>query len=186
MRFRFLIRNLLVLLAVIFSVQATSRTDESPKSIAVEKKTKAAKKRIAKRLVTAKPKPATKKPATSGANPRVGKLVATIWNGNKGDTLTFRVSADGKQVIKVKFKGSWSKRDGDEVKVLRNLDPPAPFTISAGKFSGTQNVAKSRMWWEFMGRFKTPTAAEGSYRCVYARSEKDTYNLKWTARYVSP
>jgi hypothetical protein len=123
-----------------------------------------------------------KKPA--GTQPRRGKWIATISNGYKGDTLTFRVSADGKRIERIEFKGHWSNRDGTRVEALRNLDPPAPFAIAGGAVSGTQNVAKSRMWWELTGRFKSATTVEGTYRCAFAGGENDTYRLKWTARYV--
>lgn len=126
-------------------------------------------------------------PAPKGSKPRSGRWIATVHNGYKGDKLTFRVSADGKRIEKVEFTGHWMNRNsasGMAAEVLRNLDPPKPFVVTGGVFSAVQQVPKSRMWWEFTGRFKSATTAEGTYRCSYAGGQNDTYQLKWTARYV--
>lgn len=118
-----------------------------------------------------------------GATPKAGKWLAVVSNGYKGDKLTFTVSADGKRVENVEFIGNWRSRSS-RTEVLINLDPPNPFGVSKGNFSAVQRVEKSRMWWEFIGRFTTATSAEGSYRCAFAGGEYDTYKLKWTAKYV--
>jgi hypothetical protein len=133
---------------------------------------------------------AQNKPKTlpqKGSKPRSGRWVATVHNGYKGDKLTFRVSADGKRVENVEFTGHWMNRNsasGMAAEVLRNLDPPKPFAVNSGAFSAVQQVSKSRMWWEFTGRFTSATTAEGTYRCAFAGGQNDTYQLKWTARYV--
>lgn len=121
------------------------------------------------------------------SKPRSGRWVAVVHNGYKGDKLTFRVSADGKRVENVEFTGHWMNRNsasGIGAEVLRNLDPPQPFAVGGGAFSAVQQVSKSRMWWEFTGKFTSATTAEGTYRCAYAGGQNDTYKLKWTARYV--
>src|SRR5690606_9464745 len=102
--------------------------------------------------------------APKGTKPRSGRWMATVHNGYKGDKLTFRVSADGKRIEKVEFTGHWANRDsssGMAAQVLRDLDPPQPFGVSGGAFSAVQQVPKSRMWWEFTGRFTSATTAEG-------------------------
>ncbi len=162
----------------------------APKPVAA-KKTAAAKKPVVnKKPIAAKskllPKTTAKTPPTSGTKPRAGKWVATVSNGYKGDVLTFRVSADGKRVEKVEFKGYWQNKERTGPEILQNLDPPSAFAVSGGTFSAVQQVVKSRMWWEFIGVFKTATTAEGTYRCAYAGGDNDTYKLKWTAHYVSP
>ncbi len=136
-----------------------------------------------KPVVQNKPKASPQK----GSKPRSGRWVAVVHNGYKGDKLTFRVSANGKQIENVEFTGHWMNRNsasGMAAEVLRNLDPPKPFAVSSGAFSAVQQVPKSRMWWEFTGRFTSATTAEGTYRCAFAGGQNDTYKLKWTARYV--
>lgn len=115
--------------------------------------------------------------------PKPGKWEATVSNGYKGDKITFRVSADGRRIEDVEFKGNWRSRSG-YTETLENLDLPKPVTISKNAFSDTQQVPKAGMWWEFIGNFTSATTAEGSYRCAFAGGENDTYKLKWTAKRV--
>jgi hypothetical protein len=129
------------------------------------------------------PAPATAAPV--GANASPGKWVATISNGYKGDVLTFRVSADGKRIENVEFKGHWRSKSW-RTEVLENLDLPKPVAVSKGTFSDVQTESKAGMWWEFIGLFKSATTAEGSYRCTFAGGENDTFKLKWTAKRVGP
>jgi hypothetical protein len=128
-------------------------------------------------------KETTQTAVITGANPMAGKWEATISNGYKGDKLVFTISADGKQVENVTFTGYWQNRDRT-IEVLKNLDPPNPFLINKGAFSAVQQVSKSRIWWEFTGRFLTYSTAEGTYRVAYAGVENDTYKLKWTAKRI--
>jgi hypothetical protein len=117
------------------------------------------------------------------SGPRPGKWEAVVSNGYKGDVLTFTVSADGKRVENVEFKGHWRSRSS-RTEVLQHLDPPKPFDISKNAFSAVQREEDASMWWEFIGDFTSATTAEGSYRCTFAGGENDTYKLKWTAKRV--
>jgi len=122
-------------------------------------------------------------PAPTGANPMAGKWEATVSNGYKGDKLTFTVAPDGKTIKNVEFKGYWRGSSG--IELLQHLDPPNPFKVTKGGFSGVQQVEQASMWWEFTGRFITATTAEGTYRAAFAGGSSDTYQLKWTAKRVS-
>jgi tetratricopeptide (TPR) repeat protein len=120
-----------------------------------------------------------------GARPRTGRWEARISNGYKGDRLRFRVSRDGKRVENLEFTGSWASRgSGVGLQTLKNLNPPAPFALAEGNFSGTQQAEKERLWWTASGRFLSTRTAEGTYRCAYAGGQNDTYLLKWTAKWV--
>lgn len=117
------------------------------------------------------------------ATPKAGKWEAVVTNGYKGDKITFTVSADGMQIQNVEFNGYWQNK-ARTIEVLKNLDPPNPFMITKGAFSGVQQAPKSRMWWNLTGNFITSTTAEGTYRVAYAGGENDTYKLKWTAKKI--
>jgi hypothetical protein len=122
-----------------------------------------------------------KESGITSIGPKPGRWVATVSNGFKGDQLTFTVSADGKRIENVVFKGHWRSR-ASRTEVLMDLDPPKPFDIIKNSFSGVQQEEKAGMWWEFIGKFTSATTAEGSYRCSFAGGENDTYQLKWTAK----
>ena len=168
------------------TLSQTRKANSSSSKQGLKAASKPASKKKASKKTTAAKKPVVQKPAqSSGTKPRSGKWVATVSNGYKGDTLTFRVSADGKRIENVEFKGYWRSSSGMGPEVLLNLDPPSPFSVMKGAFSAVQQVPKSRMWWDFNGHFLSATSAEGTYRCAYAGGQNDTYKLKWTARYIS-
>jgi len=121
--------------------------------------------------------------ANKGVQPMAGKWKAIVSNGYKGDIITFVVKAGGKTIENVAFAGYW--RSSGRTEVLVNLDPPGAFQIADGLFSEVKQVPNSRMWWEFIGCFKTATTAEGSYRAAYAGGASDTYKLKWEAKRIS-
>lgn len=122
-------------------------------------------------------------PSVAGANPMAGRWEATVTNGYKGDKLFFTVSADGKRITNVVFKGYW-KDPTLGLALVEHLNPPNPFPVTKGAFGAVQQVETARMWWEFIGVFTSPTVAEGSYRAAYAGGVNDTYKLKWTAKRV--
>lgn len=119
-----------------------------------------------------------------GNQPMPGKWKAIVSNGFKGDVITFTVKSGGKLIENVEFVGYW--RSSGSTEILVNLDPPGSFQVTNGLFSAVKRVPDSRMWWEFIGVFKSTTTAEGTYRATFAGGASDTYQLKWTARRIGP
>lgn len=115
---------------------------------------------------------------TSGTKPSGGQWRGTVTNQKGNQTITFRVSGDGRTISDITFVGYWrcSGRTGS----TRNA-PPQNVSISDGAFSSTQNDKPSRLWYEFIGEFSSATTAAGTLRMAFAGTECDTYKLQWTA-----
>jgi hypothetical protein len=113
----------------------------------------------------------------SGAKPGGGLWKATISNGYKGQTLSFRVSADGKIISGVAFKGylicRGSRIEDTQLAPLKNI------VITDDSFADKQ-LYEGQIRIDFNGTFTSATDASGTYR-VMSSTDSDTYELKWTA-----
>jgi hypothetical protein len=118
---------------------------------------------------------------TSGAKPSGGLWRGTISNGYKGQTLTFRVSADGKTISDITFQGylqcTGSRIEDTQLAPLRNV------AVSGGSFEDTQLNGGAKVRFDFNGTFTSATTASGTYR-VMSDTDCDTYKLNWTATRV--
>lgn len=114
---------------------------------------------------------------TSGAKPSGGLWRATISNGYKGQTLSFRVSSNGTTISDVAFQGylicSGSRTENTQLAPLRNI------SISGGSFEDTQLNSGAKVKFIFNGTFSGATTASGTYRAI--ADGCDTYKLNWTA-----
>ncbi len=101
-------------------------------------------------------------------------------NGYKGQTLSFRVSADGMTISDVAFQGylicTGSRTQNTQLAPLRNI------TVSGGSFDDTQLNGGAMVKFIFNGTFTAATTASGTYRTV--ADGCDTYKLNWTASRV--
>jgi len=117
----------------------------------------------------------------AGASPGGGQWRGTISNGYKGQTIGFRVSADGKTISDVVFQGYLIRRGGGiedtQLAPLRNIP------VNGGAFEDTQLNGASKVRFDFTGVFTSATTAEGTYR-VMSDTDCDTYKLNWTASRV--
>jgi hypothetical protein len=120
----------------------------------------------------------------SGATPQSGLWRAKITNVEREETITFRVSANGKQIEDVVFDGFWRCDDAMssfKKGLLKKVDvntPPGVFAISNGAFSDIKK--EPYLAWTFEGAFTGGTTARGTFRIEYS-TECDTYKLEWTA-----
>lgn len=118
---------------------------------------------------------------SSGAKPAGGLWKALISNGYKGQTLSFRVSADGKTIFDITFKGYLQCR-GSRIEDTQ-LAPLKNVTISGGSFEDTQLNGGAKVRFDFSGTFASASSASGTYR-VMSDTDCDTYKLNWTATRV--
>jgi hypothetical protein len=118
---------------------------------------------------------------TSGAKPAGGLWRATISNGYKGQTLSFRVSPDGRTISAVAFQGylicRGSRTENTQLAPLKNV------AVSGGAFADTQLNGGAMVRFEFNGTFTSANTASGTYR-VMSGTDCDTYKLNWTASRV--
>lgn len=121
------------------------------------------------------------KSVSSGTKPSGGLWRATISNGYKGQTLSFRVSANGKMISDITFQGylqcRGSRIENTELAPLENV------AVSGGTFDSTQLNGGAQVRFDFNGVFNSATTASGSYR-VMSSTDCDTYKLNWTASRV--
>ena len=121
-----------------------------------------------------------------GVRPEQGAWRGKITNQGGDQIIEFRVSSDGSLLTDITFVGYWRCPDAmNPTQSTRNA-PPDDVAVIGGAFSSTQNDKPSRLWYEFIGRFDSPGAAQGSLRMAYAGGECDTYKLTWTASKVGP
>jgi hypothetical protein len=117
-------------------------------------------------------------PTQEGARPSGGLWKATISNGYKGQTLSFRVSADGKTISDITFQGylqcRGSRLENTQLAPLENV------AVSGGSFSSMQLNGGAQVRFDFNGTFTSATTASGTYR-VRSSTDCDSYELKWTA-----
>ncbi len=112
----------------------------------------------------------------SGARPGGGLWRGTISNGYTGQTLSFRVSADGKLISAIAFQGYLRCSRQTENTRLAPLENVA---VSSGSFSKTE-LQSPQIRFDFNGTFTSASTAKGTYR-IQSGTECDTYELKWTA-----
>lgn len=117
---------------------------------------------------------------TSGAKPSGGLWKATISNGYKGQTLSFRVSPDGSTISAITFQGYLicrnSRTENTQLAPLKNV------AVSGGVFADKQ-LYEGQIRIDFNGTFTSAATASGTYR-VMSSNDCDTYELKWTASRV--
>ncbi|RYD86789.1 MAG: hypothetical protein EOP50_21830 [Sphingobacteriales bacterium] len=104
-----------------------------------------------------------------------------VSNGMKGDSLFFEISADGRQLQKLTFKGYWRCSGKLE---QTTVGPDGRFAIIGGRAKG--HLAEppgggSTAWrFEIDATINKKTAA-GTFRMNINNLGCDTYLLKWTA-----
>ncbi|RYF90318.1 MAG: hypothetical protein EOO03_03970 [Chitinophagaceae bacterium] len=117
--------------------------------------------------------------------PKKRHFRGAISNGMKGDSLSFDVSADGKKLENLTFKGYWRCSGRLE---STTVGPDGAFTINGNKVD--QHIAEPPDGGSTAWRFKLvadigATAASGTFRMNINNLGCDTYELKWTAKAVA-
>lgn len=102
-------------------------------------------------------------------------------NGMKGDKITFDISADGKKLINLTFKGYW--RCSGKLESL-TAGPKGGYDIVNGNVSG--HISEPPNGGSTAWRFDLEAAIQGSkasgtFRMNINNLGCDTYKLKWTA-----
>ena len=111
----------------------------------------------------------------------VRHFAGAFSNGMKGDSIFFDISADGKRLENLTFKGYWrcsGKLEQTEV------GPEGNFNNRNGKVKGhvTEPPNGGSTAWRFeLDAAIKPTAASGTFRMNINNLGCDTYLLKWTA-----
>lgn len=131
------------------------------------------------------PQPKAKQQGTASgavtARPSGGLWQGTISNGYKGQTIGFRVSADGGTISDVTFHGYFIRKGGGLEET--ELAPLNDIAVSGGRFSDTQLNGGALVRFDFEGEFTGPGTARGTYRAM-SDTDCDTYKLQWTASRV--
>ena len=105
-----------------------------------------------------------------------------ISNGMKGDSLFFRVSADGKKLQDLTFKGYW--RCAGKLEQQRGVGPEGSFNIVNGKASGHISDPPnggSTAWRFDIDATISGNTASGTFRMNINNLGCDTYLLKFNA-----
>jgi len=119
---------------------------------------------------------------TSNNEPaRVRHYAGAISNGMKGDSLFFDVSADGKQLQNLTFKGYWRCSGRLEQTIA---GPDGSFPIENNKVAS--HISEPPDGGSTAWRFELEAAlqadkASGSFRMNINNLGCDTYKLQWTA-----
>jgi hypothetical protein len=124
--------------------------------------------------------PATKTTATVEAK-KIQRFAGAFSNGMKGDSIFFDVSADGKKLENLTFKGYWRCSGRLE---QTTVGPDGAFTITAGKVKDhiTEPPNGGSTAWRFeLEANLEPTKATGTFRMNINNLGCDTYKLNWTA-----
>lgn len=105
-----------------------------------------------------------------------------ISNGMKGDSLSFDISADGKKLENLTFKGYWRCAGRLE---STTVGPDGAFTIVGNKVN--EHISEPPNGGSTAWRFKlvadiTGNTAAGTFRMNINNLGCDTYELKWTAK----
>lgn len=114
-------------------------------------------------------------------NPSVRKFAGVFSNGMKGDSIFFDVSADGKKLMNLTFKGYWRCSGKLE---QTTVGPDGFFTITNGKVN--DHIAEPPNGGSTAWRFELkadvqPKKASGTFRMNINNLGCDTYVLNWTA-----
>lgn len=102
-------------------------------------------------------------------------------NGMKGDKISFDISADGKKLMNLTFKGYWRCSGRLESMVA---GPKGAFDIVNGKVNGhiSEPPNGGSTAWRFdLDATIQGTNASGTFRMNINNLGCDTYKLKWTA-----
>ncbi|MEJ7611017.1 MAG: hypothetical protein WKF88_07550 [Ferruginibacter sp.] len=103
-------------------------------------------------------------------------------NGMKGDSLFFKVSADGKKLQELTFKGYW--RCAGKLEQQRGVGPEGSFDIINGKASGHISDPPdggSTAWRFDIDATISGNTASGTFRMNINNLGCDTYLLKFDA-----
>jgi hypothetical protein len=102
-------------------------------------------------------------------------------NGMKGDSIFFDISADGKKLENLTFKGYWRCSGKLE---QTTVGPDGSFTITGGKVNDhiTEPPNGGSTAWRFeLDAAINGKTASGNFRMNINNLGCDTYKLKWTA-----
>ena len=110
------------------------------------------------------------------------KFTGTFSNGYKGAEISFRLSADGKQMNDLTFNGYW--RCGGSTEQI-TAGPEKAFIVKNGRVSGLitepENGGASAFRFELTAVF-AGKQANGTFRMSVAGLSCDTYKLEWKAK----
>jgi hypothetical protein len=120
--------------------------------------------------------------AEPGSNDFAGKhFKGALSNGMKGDSISFDVSADGKKLTNLTFKGYWRCSGKLE---STTAGPDGSFDIVNGKVSGHLSEPPnggSTAWRFDLEASIEGKNASGTFRMNINNLGCDTYKLNWTA-----
>lgn len=108
-------------------------------------------------------------------------FAGAISNGMKGDSLFFDISADGKKLENLTFKGYWRCAG---VLEQTTVGPDGAYTITNGKVSDhiSEPPNGGATSWRFdLVADLMETKASGTFRMNINALACDTYKLQWTA-----
>ena len=126
---------------------------------------------------------ATAAPSSTITETKKGKhWEGSFTNGMKQTYISFDISADGKQLQNLTFKGYW-RCDGKLDQTI--LGPEKSFSIVNNKVDGAisepEGGGSTATRYELHASFKGNTA-EGTFRMNINALGCDTYKLTWTAQ----
>ncbi|GGM16958.1 hypothetical protein [Deinococcus aerophilus] len=124
-------------------------------------------------------------PLSLAAAPRSGVFKGELTGDFRGNTISFRVSADGKTISDVTMTGYWRCSDSltnttykTNPRVIGALGAmPGTVAVKQGKFETT--AKKPYLAWDFEGRFTSVDVAEGSF--MAQSMDCTSYRLKFKA-----
>ena len=118
---------------------------------------------------------------TSPEAAKARQFAGAFSNGMKGDSIFFDISADGKRLENLTFKGYWRCSGRLE---QTTVGPEGSYTIKDGKVSGhiTEPPGGGSTAWRFEldGAIQS-NKASGTFRMNINNLGCDTYKLQWTA-----
>lgn len=113
--------------------------------------------------------------------PKFRHYAGALSNGMKGDSLFFDVSADGKKLENLTFKGYWRCSGKLE---QTTVGPDGAFTIKGGKvdehISEPPNGGSTAWRFDLQANIQG-NKASGTFRMNINNLGCDTYKLNWTA-----
>jgi hypothetical protein len=116
------------------------------------------------------------------AKPRKKHFKGAFSNGMKGDSLSFDISADGKKLSNLTFKGYWRCSGRLESTIA---GPEGTFAIINNKvndhISEPPNGGSTSWRFDLQADIKSNTA-QGTFRMNINNLGCDSYKLKWTAK----
>lgn len=122
-----------------------------------------------------------KKVGNPPASKRARYFAGAISNGMKGDSINFILSADGKQLSELNFKGYW-RCAGKLESTLVGPEGSFPVVngIAKGHITEPPNGGSTAWRFEIDAKIQGNTAS-GTFRMNINNLGCDTYVLKWTA-----